>query len=141
MTLSQKMKIESPEAQAEITGRGLTMEPCGRPEHRGMGNTSLMFGLYREGEYREKPPNSHRVIIVPLGEPIVMLSSMDDNELPPCPDCGGKLRWAEFGRMPGARECADCGLNLQIHPVSKPDGRPWPWQNGDLQPTWSPENN
>ena len=57
MTLCQKMKIESPEAQAEITGRGLTMEPCGRPEHRGMGNTSLMFGLYtgRESIGRSLP--------------------------------------------------------------------------------------
>ena len=40
------------------------MEPCGRPEHRGMGNTSLMFGLYREGEYRgeasQQPQGDHR---------------------------------------------------------------------------------
>lgn len=28
--------------------------------------------------------------------------------LPPCPDCGGVLQWAEAGYVPGARQCASC---------------------------------
>lgn len=32
-----------------------------------------------------------------------------DVPLPPCPDCGGALQWAEAGWVPGARECAACG--------------------------------
>ena len=28
---------------------------------------------------------------------------------PNCPDCGGEVEWAEAGRVPGSRECAQCG--------------------------------
>jgi hypothetical protein len=36
-------------------------------------------------------------------------TAWSDVPLPPCPDCGGALRWAEAGRVPGARECVGCG--------------------------------
>ena len=40
--------------------------------------------------------------------------------LPPCPDCGGVLEWAEAGYVPGARECTTCRSLFMV------DGRPDP---------------
>ena len=27
---------------------------------------------------------------------------------PPCPDCGGQIEYAEYGYVPGTRQCRDC---------------------------------
>lgn len=94
------------------------------------------MALYRRGEYREPPPDDHRVIIAPAGEPVYLLSEdqhlQPAEKLPPCPDCGGVIEWAEFGRAPGSRKCAGCNANYIIHAVNEPDGTPWPWQDGRL---------
>ena len=63
----------------------------------------------------------------------MLLGSMED-PLPPCPECGGEIRWAEWGGTPGDRECRGCGLHLTIHPRRDPWGNPWPWQDGRLTP-------
>jgi hypothetical protein len=34
--------------------------------------------------------------------------------LPPCPDCGGNVVWAEAGLVPGARECLRCGSLFSV---------------------------
>lgn len=91
------------------------------------------LGLHREVGYREPPPNDHRIITAPAGELLALLPAMD-GPLPPCPDCGGEIVWAEAERVPGSRECAGCGLRLLTHPVRDPDGRTWPWQDGRLTP-------
>lgn len=39
-----------------------------------------------------------------------------DVPLPPCPDCGGAVQWAEAGYAPGTRECADCGSLFGVLP-------------------------
>lgn len=42
-----------------------------------------------------------------------------DFPLPPCPDCGGSVVWAEAGYVPGARACIACGsvFVLCVHHV------------------------
>ena len=43
---------------------------------------------------------------MPIEEPVVPRPDC----YPDCPDCGGgKIVWAEAGRAPGSRDCADCG--------------------------------
>lgn len=34
--------------------------------------------------------------------------------LPPCPDCGGVLVWAEGGFVPGTRRCPSCGSLFSV---------------------------
>jgi len=34
--------------------------------------------------------------------------------LPPCPACNGKVEWAEAGRTPGTRRCAECKLFYRL---------------------------
>lgn len=34
--------------------------------------------------------------------------------LPPCPDCAGRIAWAEAGLVPGARECVSCGSRFTV---------------------------
>ena len=34
--------------------------------------------------------------------------------LPPCPDCGGTLVWAEAGYVPGTRQCTGCGSLFSV---------------------------
>lgn len=34
--------------------------------------------------------------------------------LPPCPDCGGSVVWAEAGYVPGTRECCGCGSMFTV---------------------------
>jgi hypothetical protein len=62
---------------------------------------------YRIGprEVEARPERNVRVSIdgVPPGTPGKEVT------LPPCPDCGGTLRWAEAGSVPGARRCGGCG--------------------------------
>jgi len=36
--------------------------------------------------------------------------------LPPCPDCGGAVAWAEAGFVPGTRECQGCGSLFTVLP-------------------------
>ena len=93
-------------------------------------------GLYRTGEYREQPPNANRTIIAPAGEPIYLMPEdhhlQPAETLPPCPDCGGIIEWAEYGRVPGSRKCAGCNTDYILQTVNEPDGTPWPWQDGRL---------
>lgn len=37
-----------------------------------------------------------------------------DVPLPPCPDCSGKIVWAEAGYAPGARQCTSCGSMFSV---------------------------
>lgn len=39
-----------------------------------------------------------------------------------CPDCGGQWVWAEAGRVPGARECQQCGSVLLASPCADGTG-------------------
>ena len=73
-----------------------------------------MLHLYRVGSYREAPPNDYRTILAPRGEPLADLPDGFYSPLPPCPDCGGEIKWAEAGRAPGARKCAGCGQDYVV---------------------------
>jgi len=37
-----------------------------------------------------------------------------DVPLPPCPDCGGEIVWAEAGYVPGTRRCVACGSRFSV---------------------------
>lgn len=73
-----------------------------------------MLHLYRVADYYDAFPNDYRVITAPVGDPIADLPDGFYSPLPPCPDCGGILEWAEAGRVPGWRQCADCGAEFTV---------------------------
>ena len=43
-----------------------------------------------------------------------------DVPLPPCPDCGGGIVWAEAGYVPGARRCVACGSLFSAQTTAAP---------------------
>ena len=73
-----------------------------------------MLNLYRVGLHREAPPNDCRTILAPRGEPLADLPDGLYSPLPPCPECGGKIKWAEAGRAPGARRCTGCSQDYVV---------------------------
>jgi hypothetical protein len=41
--------------------------------------------------------------------------------LPPCPDCGGKVEWAEWGQVPGSRRCDQCKQFFRLRTIGTED--------------------
>ena len=80
------------------TGRSEPIEPGDDPDRPGAG------GKETEG-VEAIPENDVCIPIRSDGE------GMSPN--PPCPDCGGRIEYAEAGGVPGSRECADCGSRFQ----------------------------
>lgn len=102
MTTTQRMEIESPEAREMIARSGRTMEPCPRPEHRGLGCTSLMFALDREGK-PEPRFTSNRVLFH------TCLGCSDERWERQMPDCPASHRPYRGTTMDGNALCRACG--------------------------------
>ena len=76
--------------------------------------------IYRVGTVSEPQPNDYMEHSTAVGAPVQVITITDRRTPsggyeqvaeadPTCPDCKGAIVWAEAGRVPGWRQCEDCG--------------------------------